>query len=166
MKTQLLTTCSLFTALHCICAWLCIPLGDTAVTLQTFSIALCLLVLGGKWGSISIFVYLLLGGVGLPVFSGFRGGMAQLLGTTGGYLWGFALGGLVYWIFSGKYRILPLILSIFTCYLVGSIWFWQVYTAGDFGSLGLVALKCVVPFLLPDALKIALASHISKRLKL
>ena len=83
---------SLFAALTAVCAWLSIPIPPVAFTLQTFGLLLTLGVLGGKWGSISIWLYLLLGLVGLPVFSGFRFGAAALLDATGGFLWGFAAG--------------------------------------------------------------------------
>ena len=165
MKTQILTRCALFAALHCVCAWLSIPLGDIAVTLQTFSMVLCLLILGGKWGCVSIFAYLVLGAVGLPVFSGFRGGIGHLLGVTGGYLWGFLLGGLVFWVFGGKHKILASILSVITCYICGSLWFWLMFTPGGVASLSMVLLKCVVPFLIPDAMKIALALFLAKRIQ-
>ena len=92
-----MTLSSLFAALLAVCAWICIPVGDIAVTLQTFGVALALLLLGGKWGTVSIGIYLLLGMVGLPVFSGFRGGIGALAGVTGGFLWGFLASGLIFW---------------------------------------------------------------------
>lgn len=75
-------------ALMAICAWISIP---TAVpfTLQTFAVFLVTGLLGLKCGTLSVLVYLLLGAVGLPVFTGFKGGIGALLGTTGGYLVGF-----------------------------------------------------------------------------
>ena len=87
--------CGLFSALLAICAWISVPLADAAVTLQTFGVFLCLGTLGGKRGTTAILVYLLLGAVGLPVFSGFRGGFEALLGTTGGYLTGVLVSGLL-----------------------------------------------------------------------
>ena len=65
---------SLFAALMALCSWLSIPIPPLSFTMQTFGLLLSLGVLGGKWGSVSIWLYLLLGLVGLPVFSGFRGG--------------------------------------------------------------------------------------------
>ena len=78
--------CSLLAALTAICAWIAIPLPGISFTMQTFAVLLTLGLLGGRWGSISILLYLLLGIVGLPVFSGFRGGAAALLDLTGGFL--------------------------------------------------------------------------------
>ena len=90
MRTQELARAALFAALIAICSWISIP---TAVpfTLQTFAVFLALGVLGGKLGTLSVAVYLLLGAVGLPVFAGFQGGLGALLGATGGYLAGFLL---------------------------------------------------------------------------
>ena len=65
-----------------VCAWISIPFGYIAFTMQTFAVMLALFTLGGKWGTASVFVYLLLGAVGLPVFSGFQGGLGVLLGVT------------------------------------------------------------------------------------
>ena len=85
MRTRELARAALFAALIAICSWISIP---TAVpfTLQTFAVFLALGVLGGKLGTLSVAVYLLLGAVGLPVFAGFQGGLGALLGATGGYL--------------------------------------------------------------------------------
>lgn len=85
-----LIPCAMFTAVLVVLAQLSIPMPvGVPVTLQTFAMALCGYILGWKNGAFSVLVYLLLGGVGLPVFSGFRGGVGVLFGLTGGYLWGF-----------------------------------------------------------------------------
>ena len=84
-----MTLCALFGALIALCSWLCVPIGDIAFTMQTFAVFLTLGLLGGKWGTVTILVYLLLGAVGMPVFTAFRGGIGVLAGVTGGYLWGF-----------------------------------------------------------------------------
>ena len=97
-----MTRCALFAALLAVCAWLAVPVGQLAISLQTFAVLLTLGILGGKWGMGAILVYLGLGAVGLPVFTGFRGGIGMLLGPTGGYLWGFLVSGLLYWLLEGK----------------------------------------------------------------
>ena len=156
-----MTLCSLFAALLAVCAWICIPLGDTVLTLQTFGVFLCLLLLGGKWGCVSIAIYLLLGAVGLPVFSGFRGGPGALLGVTGGFLWGFLAMGLVYWALARFGKFPALLAGLAVCYGCGCLWF-SVYAGG---GLGFILLRCVVPYLIPDAVKLWLAFSLSKRLK-
>ena len=156
-----MTLSSLFAALLAVCAWLCIPAGDISVTLQTFGVALALLLLGGKWGTVSIGIYLLLGAVGLPVFSGFRGGFGMLLGATGGFLWGFLLSGLVFRLLEGFSKPLAMAVSLLACYLCGCGWF--LYWSG--GGLGFVLLRCVVPFLIPDIIKLWLAWLLARRLQ-
>lgn len=153
---------SLFAALNAVCAWISLPVADIACTLQTFGIFLTLGLLGGKWGSASILIYLLLGAVGLPVFSGFQGGLGALLGVTGGFLWGFLLAGLCYRLLE-RFGKLPAMAAGMLCvYLCGSAWF-TVYTGGKAGFLAAL-LRCVVPFLIPDALKIAAALALSRRI--
>ena len=153
---------SLFAALTAVCAWISIPVPPIMLTLQTFAVFLTLLVLGGKWGAVSILLYLLTGFVGLPVFSGFRSGIAAFLDPTGGFLWGFAVSALVFW-FVEKWGKLPaMVLSMAVCYACGCLWF-SAY-AGNTG-LWAAVLTCVVPYLIPDGIKLWLAYTISKRLK-
>lgn len=153
--------CALFAALMAVCAWLSIPMPDIAFTMQTFGVFLTLGVLGGKWGSVSIFIYLALGAVGMPVFAGFRGGLGVLLGATGGYIWGFLASGLVYWALEGLWKALALGAGLLACYVCGSLWF-GVY-AGGVGPAAAV-LKCVLPYLVPDLCKLVLAERLARRL--
>lgn len=152
--------CSLFAALMAICAWICVPVLDIAFTLQTFAVFLTLGLLGGKRGSGAILIYLLLGAAGMPVFSGFRGGIGALAGVTGGYLWGFLASGLVYWALERFGKLPAMIAGLAACYACGSAWFY-LYAGG---GLWLILLRCVVPYLLPDALKLGLAYILTRRL--
>ena len=152
--------CALFAALLAPCAWISIPVMDIAFTLQTFGIFLTLGLLGGKRGSGAILIYLLLGAVGLPVFSGFRGGLGVLAGVTGGYLWGFLFSGLTYWALERTGKLPAMVGGLFACYLCGSLWFY-LYAGG---GIWVILLRCVIPYLPFDALKIALAYSFSRRL--
>ncbi len=166
MQAKKIALCGLFAALISICAWLAIPFGQLAFTLQTFAVSLCLYLLGGKLGSIAIFVYLLLGAVGLPVFSGFRGGLGILLGATGGYIFGFLGFGLVYWLvtaFFPKKQVVAMAAGLAVCYGCGTLWYSLIYLQG--AGFGAILLQCVLPYLLPDVLKIAGALILGKRLK-
>ena len=170
VKVKYMARCGLFTAVLAVCAWIAVPLGDIAVTLQTFGIFLTLGLLGGKRGSITVFVYLLLGAVGAPVFSGFRGGMGALLGTTGGYITGFMLTALAYWLITSVrdtplIRLIAMVLGLILCYGCGTAWYVWGYLGGSTLSLGAVLLKCVVPYLIPDALKLFFAWVLTRRLK-
>ena len=161
-----LSRCAMMVALNCICSWICLPVWDISFTLQTFSVLLTLGLLGGKLGTLTIGVYLLLGAVGFPVFSGFRGGLGVLMGASGGYLWGFLATGLTYWLvchFFGKFcRLGGMLLGLAACYALGTFWYALVYLDGS--AAGMVALKCVVPFLIPDAIKLGLAYSMTARL--
>ena len=159
--TRNLTRCALFAAGIALCAWLGIPLGHTVFTMQTFGVLLTLGVLGGKRGTAAIACYLLMGAVGLPVFSGFRGGIAAILGPTGGYLWGFLVTGLVYRGLERLGKLPAMIAGLLSCYACGTAWY-MFYTGG---GLAIVLAQTILPYLIPDALKLALALKISKRLK-
>lgn len=170
MKAKKMALCGLFTAVLAMCAWISIPFGDSVITLQTFGIFLTLGLLGGKLGSLTVLVYLLLGAVGVPVFSAFRGGLGALLGTTGGYIFGFMLTALVYWILTSLHnspavRLVAMILGLFLCYACGSYWYLSRYLSSGSATLGLVLLKCVVPYLIPDAVKLVLAWLLTGKLK-
>ncbi len=160
----------LFAVLIAVCSWITIP-GAVPFTLQTFGVFCTLGMLGGRRGTCAILVYILLGIVGIPVFSGFTGGIGQLLGMTGGYILGFLLMGLLYWLMtrlagsSLPVMILAMVLGLAVCYTFGTIWFLQVYTRQK-GAITIMAAlwSCVFPFLIPDGIKLALALLLTKRL--
>ncbi len=171
LKTKDLALCALFAALIAVCAWISIP-ATVPFTLQTFAIFAALGLLGGKRGTVAVAVYLLLGAIGVPVFAGFQGGIGALLGTTGGYLLGFLLTALIVWgmeaCFGSKTGVflLSAVLGMLVCYAFGTAWYLVVY-ARTKGAISLATALgwCVVPFLIPDAVKIALAVLLRGRLK-
>ena len=140
-------------------------------TLQTFAVFLAVGVLGGKRGSLAVLIYILLGAVGIPVFAGFSGGIGVLLGNTGGYIVGFLFSALLMWLieklFGRKTWVLgvSMVLGLIVCYAIGTVWFMVVY-AQNSGAVGLATVLgwCVIPFIIPDLVKIALALTLSKRL--
>lgn len=170
-KTLDMVYIAVFAVLIAICSWISIP-TVVPFTLQTFAVFLSVGVLGGKRGTLAVLVYILLGLIGIPVFAGFSGGIGVLTGNTGGYIMGFLLSALVMWamekIFGGKLWISALSMGIglFVCYAFGTAWFMIVYTRNT-GAVGLAAVLgwCVVPFLIPDLVKIVLAFVLSKRLR-
>ena len=159
------------TALTAVCCWISIP-STVPFTLQTFAVFCVLSLLGGKRGTVSIIIYILLGAVGMPVFAGFTGGIGILLGTTGGDIIGFILMGLLFWLaehFFGNalpVRIVSMLAGLLVCYAFGTGWFLWVY-ARQSGAIGIgTALSwCVLPFILPDLAKMALAVGIAGRVK-
>ena len=170
MKTfsvRSLVLAALCAALLAICSWISIP-AAVPFTLQTFAVFLTLLLLPARAGILSIAVYLLLGAAGLPVFSGFRGGPAALFGPTGGYLTGFLLTGLTALVFEKLHftgfplKLCGLALGLLLCYTAGTAWFVLTYTAGKM-TVGHALSLCVLPFLIPDGIKLALAALIARR---
>ena len=164
LKTKDLALCALFAALIAVCAWISIP-ATVPFTLQTFAIFAALGLLGGKRGTVAVAVYLLLGAIGVPVFAGFQGG-------TGGYLLGFLLTALIEWGMEARFGsktgvfLLSAVLGMLVCYAFGTAWYLVVY-ARTKGAISLATALgwCVVPFLIPDAVKIALAVLLRGRLK-
>ena len=171
MKTLDMVYIALFACLMAICAWISIP-GQIPFTLQTMGVFLAIGLLGGKRGTIAVLVYILMGAVGLPVFSGFAGGLGKLLGMTGGYIVGFLVSALLMWameaLFGSKKWVLPasMVVGLIACYAFGTAWFMVVY-ARNAGAIGLgTALGwCVFPFIIPDLVKIALAVGLTRVLK-
>ena len=170
MQTLDMAYIGLFAVVIAICSWISIP-TVVPFTLQTFAVFLAVAVLGGKRGTLAVIVYVLLGAVGLPVFSGFKGGIGVLLNSTGGYIIGFVFSALVMWAFEKSFGkktwalILSMVLALAVCYAFGTVWFMIVY-AKNVGAVGLSAVLgwCVIPFIIPDLAKITLAFILSNRI--
>ena len=169
-KAKDLCYTALMAVLISVCSWISI---QTVVpfTMQTFAVFCALELLGGARGTMAVAVYLLLGAVGVPVFAGFTGGVGILFGTTGGYLLGFLLMGLAYWLLvrpgSALWRrAAALLLGLLLCYAFGTFWFVTVYSRANGAVSVMTALGwCVLPFLLPDGAKLVLALLLSARLR-
>lgn len=161
-------------ALITVCAWISVPaLLPTGVpfTLQTFAVCLLPALYGLRLGVWTLGGYLLLGAVGAPVFAGFKGGAAALLGATGGYLLGFLFTALIVGLAVRTLgRSLPvllgaMVLGLAVCYAFGTAWFVSVYarSSGPIGA-GTALAWCVLPYLVPDGLKLTLAALLTRRL--
>lgn len=158
-------------ALMAVCSWISIP-AAVPFTMQTFAVFLTVGLLGGRRGTIAVAVYLLLGAVGLPVFSGFSGGLGYMMGPTGGYIIGFLFSALVMWAaekFIGKSTpvlVASMVAGLLVCYAFGTAWFMVVYSKGNEAiGLGAALSMCVIPYIIPDALKIMLAALLTRRLR-
>ena len=169
-KTLDLVYIGLSAALIAICAWITVPL-TVPITLQTLGVCLVAGLFGAKKGTFSVIIYIILGAVGVPVFSGFRGGMGVIAGSTGGYILGFILTALIVGIVADKTpKLWALALSmaggVLLCYIFGTAWFAFVYARDNTpAALGTILSWCVFPFLLPDIAKIILAAFLTKKLK-
>ncbi|PIE57817.1 MAG: BioY family transporter [Desulfobulbus propionicus] len=158
---------ALMAALTAAGAYIAIPIGPVPIVLQNLFVMLAGLLLGGRWGLISILVYLTAGAVGLPVFAGGTGGIGRFVGPTGGYLIGFAIAAYLVGILSEKGKgkvlidILAMVAGSFVIYAIGVTWL-KVVTGMDFLKSLSVGM---LPFLPGDALKIAAAIPIAKALR-
>ena len=171
LSIKKMTLIAIMASLMTVCSWLTIP-AIVPFTMQTFAVFCSLLLLGGKFGLTAIVLYLFMGCIGLPVFAGFRGGIAHIVGLTGGYLIGFIFSAVLYLLLEPlfpkfpKLRLAALLGGLILCYLVGTIWFQVVFSArGDSYSFGAVLSICVFPYVIPDLLKLAVAYHISNRIR-
>ncbi|MBE6996444.1 MAG: biotin transporter BioY [Ruminococcaceae bacterium] len=171
LRTSDLAQIALCAVLLTVCAWIAIPF-PIPFTLQTLALFLTLCTLGGRKGLYAVAVYLLLGLAGLPVFSGFQGGAGVLLGAAGGYLIGFAAAAGVYWLVTANAKsTLPAqaaacALGLAACYLLGTLWFLLFYTRTTEATTLAAAMQvCILPFLLPDLVKMGLALALSRRLR-
>lgn len=160
---------ALMAALLAVCSWLIVPAGPVPFTMQTFGAFAALGLLGGRRGTAAIGLWLCMGLIGLPVFSGFTGGAGQLFGVTGGYLMGFLASALLYWGWTAALgdslpvKAAGMALGLLVCYGLGTVWFLLVYTGGEIGGLLGVLTLCVFPYLLPDGAKLVLALLLTKR---
>ena len=176
MKNKKLTTyqmavTALMAAALCVLGPLSVPIGAIPISLSNFVICLTAWLLGPKFGTLSVAVYLLIGLVGVPVFSGYGAGIAKLAGPTGGYLVGYLLLAFIGGLFIEKSKGQPVIAGIglvlgdAACYVLGTIWFMILTGADLVSALG----WCVLPYLPGDAVKIVLAAvltmQLDKRLK-
>ena len=170
-KTYDIVYIAVFAVIMAICSWISIP-AAVPFTLQTFGVFIAAGVLGGKRGTLSVLVFILLGAVGIPVFANFSGGIGVLAGPTGGYIIGFLFSALVMWAMEklpGKksiMQIVSMVVGLVVCYAFGTAWFMVVYRKAN-GPVGLVTALgwCIFPFIIPDFIKIALAYVLSRKLR-
>lgn len=170
-KTYDMVYIGIFTVLIAVCSWISIP-AAVPFTLQTFGVFMAVEVLGGKRGTMAVLVYILMGAVGIPVFAGFQGGIGVIFNTTGGYIVGFLCSALIVWaaesLFGKKplVRLLSMAAGLIACYALGTIWFMVVYGRTT-GAVGLMTVLgwCVIPFIIPDLVKIGLAYFISRKIR-
>lgn len=170
-KTYDMVYIAVFAVVMAVCSWISIP-AQVPFTLQTFGVFMAVGVLGGKRGTIAVLVYILLGAIGIPVFAGFSGGIGALFGMSGGYIIGFLFSAIVMWGLENLIgrkpvmQIISMIAGLIVCYGFGTVWFMIVY-ARTTGAVGLATVLgwCVIPFIIPDLIKIALAFVLSGRVR-
>ena len=170
-SVQKMAIIALMTAVLCILAPISIPvfISPVPVSLGVLAVYLTAYVLSPLDATISVIIFILLGTFGLPVFSGYSGGLSKLVGPTGGYIIGFLFTVYISSLFIHMkkgiiYDVIGMITGLALCYILGTIWFSYQQGKGFIASL----LLCVVPFLIGDAIKIIVAvilgTQINKRL--
>jgi biotin transport system substrate-specific component len=166
-QLRMMVYASLFAALTAVGAFISIPIGPVPIVLQNMFVYLAGLLLGSRWGLASVGVYLLAGAVGLPVFAGGLGGIARLIGPTGGYLIGYLP--TVFLISKIAHKahprvisdVLAMICGTLVLYACGVLWLKIVSGMPLTQTLALG----MYPFLIGDAIKIAAAAAIAKALR-
>lgn len=147
-------------ALICVLAPISVPVGAIPISLGTFAIYFSAALLGGKRGTIAVIVYIMLGVVGLPVFTAMRGGAAVLFGATGGYIIGYIPLAFLTGVFSDMrsklHWTMPLgmVLGTVVMYTFATAWYMIINGC----TLAAALLACAVPFLVFDAVKMVLAT--------
>jgi biotin transport system substrate-specific component len=167
-KVKNLVLTGMFTAVICVLSQISIPTQPIPFTLALFAIFLTGALLPPRAAFLSVFVYLLLGAFGIPIFAGFKGGIHVLTGMTGGYLMAYPLMSFLTSFLANhfkKWKLLPLalgmVLSLILCYFIGTLWFAFISDTSFYYALTL----CVFPFILFDLLKIILALSTSVVIK-
>lgn len=158
---------ALMAATMCVLGPFTFPLGPVPISLGSLGVYLSILLLGRKRGIQSIVIYLLLGLVGIPVFSGFSAGANILFGPTGGYLMGYLFLAMVSGWYLEKHKngikneALALVLGTVGLYVWGTLWLLLI-TGIDWKS---ALVYGVLSFLLPDGLKIIIAIYLVRRIR-
>lgn len=167
MKAQRLTLTALTAALCCVIAPISIPVGAVPVSLSLLAVLLASSLPGMGRGVAAVAVYIALGAMGAPVFAGFTGGLERIAGVTGGFILGYLPCALIVGLFTAgsdaprwRYPV-GMTLGTLACYVCGVVWYAAMTGTGVLPALSI----CVLPFILPDGLKIAAASVLSLRLR-
>ena len=168
IRTKQMVLIALMTAVTCVLGPLSIPLpfSPVPISLTNFAIFLAIFVLGMKSGTISFIIYLLLGAIGVPVFSSFRGGLQVLAGPTGGYLIGFIFLALIMGFaldhFDRKLvpTIIGMIIGMAVCYAFGTVWLAKLLSLSFKEGL----MMGVIPYHPGDAAKIIIAAIVGPQL--
>ncbi len=169
-KSRDMVQIAVFAAITAVSAFITVP-SYVPFTMQTFAVFLAVGVLGVKKGMLAVLVYILLGVLGIPVFSGGRAGLGILFGETGGYIIGFLPAVYICGRLNNILRcrislFLSMLSGLLIIYSFGILWFWMVYAAGDeTKTLLMIATGGFLPFIVPDLIKIALATVVAGQLK-
>ena len=166
-KLRWIVLSSLMAGLMAVGAYIHIPVGPIPIVLTNLFVLLAGLLLGSRWGIASAGLYLFVGAIGMPVFYGGKGGLAPLLGPTGGYLFGFALCAWIAGFFSERFRhrlggeILAVIIGSLIIYGLGVPWL-KMFTKMSWNKAWMVGM---IPFLIGDTVKATVAILLARAVR-
>ncbi|MGN0814402.1 MAG: biotin transporter BioY [Candidatus Coproplasma sp.] len=177
---------ALFVAVITVCSWIAIPISEISITLQTLGVCLAAGFLGLKRGVLCVIAYILLGICCIPVFSNFKNFYALIYSPSAGYVVGFIFTALVVGFTSDRLHLIgerytqkvksqilqltvlaaSMIVGVLICYVFGTLWFMFIYKGNaTAANLQFALTYCVYPYLLPDLVKIIIATVLVNRLK-
>ena len=167
-RSKAIAFTALSIAIMAVSAWITVPIGPVPFTLQMFAVTFAIVVLEPKQAIAAVAGYLALGAIGVPVFSGMRGGIGVLMGPTGGFLWGYLIG------VSLAVALLALLRrrgidNFATCVAAGIVFTAVAYACGwaqymavaNVGPLQSLAVT-VAPFIVVDLIKIVAATAVAR----
>lgn len=166
-KTYDMTVIALMAAVLCVLGPLVIPIGPVPISIVPLVILLSVYLLGTKKGTIAVLLYLLIGAVGVPVFSGFAGGFGKIAGPTGGYMLGYIFMALIAGWFIHRFydnlviQFLGMLLGLAVLYAFGTA--WLSISAGMSFQAALAA--GVIPFVAFDVVKIIIAIALGRTIR-
>lgn len=167
MNIRKTATVGILAALICVFSPLSIPFGAIPISLSTLAIYIVSSTVNRKYSFAAVAIYILIGAVGLPVFSSFTGGLQYITGYTGGYIIGYLPCALIIGTLTDRFENKKIIYPIsmlagtFVCYLSGTLWYMHRAACG----LTEAVAVCVLPFIIGDIIKITVASSIGITLK-
>lgn len=166
-RTYNIIVTGLMAALIAVCSWIAVPFGAIPFTMQTFAVFMTAILTGPVNGTVAVVLYILIGIVGVPVFSAFQSGPGVVLGATGGFIVGFVFITLIGGFFCRKFRgntvfsVIGLLAGLLCCYVTGVMWYAYGYL--DSADIGVVLSTTVLPYIVPDILKCVLAVIVAKK---
>ncbi len=161
-----ITVCAMFIGIIAVCAQICLPIFGVAFTLQTLAVSLCGYMLGFKRSFACVLTYIILGAMGLPIFSAFTGSFGVILGKSGGFIIGFlplvALCSLAKYKTSNILKFLFGFSGVFICHILGTVWF--AFVSGT--SLAAAFIAVSLPFILKDLLCVWLSVYLQNKISI
>lgn len=165
-RTKAIAYVGLSVAMMAIGSWVTVPIGPIPLTLQMFVIPLLICVLPAKWATAAIFAFIVLGGLGVPLFAGFKGGIGALLGPTGGFLLSYLVAvPAAAFLLQATSSKASSKAALFACQVAAGMLFtviayvggWLQYAAVSGLGMQAAFAVSVAPFIVPDILKVLVA---------